>query len=188
MTDDGQTLDENERDDEGQGSEHEWWEKGRPKYRSEKRAIVTLDLEEKRLKAFEMRKQGIPVVRIAKELGIATTTAYDYIKYVLDNLVEKQHKHAESYRELQLARLDDALYLTIEYVRIKMKIEGVDRILKIIDMQNKLLGLYRTPARLVLTKDVTEMTDEEIEEALRAYNTLTTEEKREMNNIIEGKA
>jgi transposase-like protein len=126
--------------------------------------------EEHRVEAWRLRKMGYSVKEIAFAMDFAESTVYDYLKAISNRLIEQQFRHAESYREMQLARLDDALRLTIDYVVTKGKIEGVDRILKVIDMQNRLLGLYKVPAKLTLTKAVTDMTDEEIEEALKQYN------------------
>jgi hypothetical protein len=122
---------------------------------------------ERRAKAFELRRAGLPYRGIARELGISEKTAHQDVQRVLAGLAEIERQSAEEYRALELDRLGE---LQVEATRILRqthplisggkvlsgftsdgkpfgltdpapKLAAIDRLLRISESRRKLLGL-----------------------------------------------
>lgn len=116
-------------------------------------------IAERRTQVFALRLSGASYRQIGKQLGITPDTAWRDVTAVLKELQERSLKTADLYRTLELERLDTMLLSIMTQVR-NGNLSAIDRALRISDQRCKLLGLNRP--ELTLTKDVTEMSDDEL--------------------------
>ncbi|MBT2365233.1 helix-turn-helix domain-containing protein [Streptomyces sp. ISL-10] len=135
-------------------------------------------LLQRRLKAFELRKQGRSLRSIAKELGVSYTTVSNDIQKCLDEYLIPA---VDSYRRQMLAEVDDQLVRLYGYMETPqyitsprgdivrgpdgnplldreyyLKIE--DRISRQLEIRAKLLGAY-APSQTELTVHQVDSTD-----------------------------
>lgn len=61
---------------------------------------------ERQQKALELRKQGWSLRRIADELGVAVSTACEYVQESIAELNAQRLEDTEHYRDFELAKLD----------------------------------------------------------------------------------
>jgi len=101
---------------------------------------------ERRVKAFELRKQGQSYRAIGQVLGVSHAQAQRDVVEELDRLNALTRAHAEDYRRLQLERLEDLL-AAVWPAAIDGDIAAQGAVLRIIERQSRLLGLD-APARI----------------------------------------
>lgn len=95
---------------------------------------------EKRLKAFELRKQGLPYREIGAMLGVTTMTAHNYVHKILEELHEQTLAHGRKYVEVELERLDNMIKPLLPR-SADGEIAAQEMILKIMSRRTKYLGL-----------------------------------------------
>jgi hypothetical protein len=110
--------------------------------------------EERRVKAFEMRKAGASFRTIGTQLGISEAQAYTDVQTVLQRLVTQSLMLAEEYVALECERLDLALIAVARQVKAG-HLGAIDRWIKLSESRRKLLGLD-APERLKLLDDLTD--------------------------------
>jgi hypothetical protein len=126
-------------------------------------------IAERRIRAFELRKAGYSLREIGHRLEVSHMTIKEDIDTVLAELTEKQQAKAEQYRAIELERLDVMVRSIWPFV-MAGSAGAIDTALKISTRRSKLLGLDAPPKpQLNLTKDVTQMTDEELEAELKRH-------------------
>jgi len=96
-------------------------------------------------KVLQLRLAGLSYRKIARELGISLTSVARYMDKALEGLKEQIQHERERYVYMQLERLDTILS------RLWPKIHdghlgAIDRALRVLDQQARLLGLYEAPA------------------------------------------
>lgn len=118
-----------------------------------KASAQKIDLAERRYKALELRKAGASyraiAAKIAEELKIpdySEAQAHRDVMHVLKELNEKTNLEAEEYRRLELERCDVALLAIYKQVQ-QGHLGAIDRLLRIIERQSKLLGLDAVPQK-----------------------------------------
>ena len=101
---------------------------------------------ENRVKAFELRKLGMSYRAIGEELGVTLKTAYQYVRFVLNDLAEQAKESAVEVRDMELERLDAGI-VTVQGVisdpdaKPDEKLRAVNQLVKIGESRRKLLGL-----------------------------------------------
>lgn len=95
---------------------------------------------ERRNRAYELRIAGLTYRQIGRELGVSHVTAFTYVKEELDALREECRELAETYRDMELERLDHAQKAIYAGV-LKGDLGSIDRLLRIQERRSKLLGL-----------------------------------------------
>lgn len=110
-------------------------------------------------KALEMRRQGYTFTAIGKALGVSRQRAFVLVRDELQRRVEKNAESADVLRQLELERLDDALKVVTGIlasstpVKDEVKLQAVDRLIKITDQRAKLLGL-QAPQKHEVTEEL----------------------------------
>lgn len=98
-----------------------------------------------RAKAFELRKMGLSLEAVGQQLGVSRQRAHKLISQSLAELDALNTQTLNELREMDLARLDDALLQMM--VQVKCGNQGaVDRMIRILERRAKLMGLD-APAR-----------------------------------------
>lgn len=95
---------------------------------------------ENRLKAFELYKCGKSLRTIAAEVGVCHTRIFQYVKEALEELRSEQKELITETRDLNLCRLNDLLQVLTPRA-LGGDYLAIDRILKIMERQSRLLGL-----------------------------------------------
>jgi hypothetical protein len=147
-----------------------------PDHRAAKRAEVA----ERRTKAIRLHLAGLTFQQIADQLGYSSRqVAGKDVARALEELKAEQHKAAEEWRAVELARLDQALAVAIRVMNeqhvahsggsIVMRVvdgeevpvvdngpslAAVDRVVKISESRRKLLGLD-APAKQEIVQEST---------------------------------
>lgn len=96
--------------------------------------------QERRKKAFDLRKGGANYQQIGDALGMSRQGARKTVEAAIDKLNEEVSDAALHYRTLQLERLE-RMHFGLWTRAINGDDTAVDRIIKIMDRQAKLLGL-----------------------------------------------
>ncbi len=107
------------------------------------------DSTEKRLKAWELRKDGKTEAEIAAQIGVSQVMVSKYLRKTANELKALTLETAEQQRTLDLARIDTA----IEAIEWKVKQGDTKAIKCLVDLlaeRAKLLGTYM-PAKQELT-------------------------------------
>lgn len=128
---------------------------------------MTPERRERSAKALALRKQGMTYAQIGRELGVSEVTAFNDVKKALHEIIREP---AESVRQMELERLDEALLrLNTELgAVVKARKDGdmgldrsvtaitriTDSQLKIQERRARLLGLEQFKAEVNL--DVTQ--------------------------------
>ncbi len=108
---------------------------------------------ERRAKALELRKHGMPYRAIGAQLGISEAQAHNDVQRALQALAALELDSAAEYRTMELERLDT---LTVASARVLsaagdgMRLAAIDRLLRISESRRKLLGLD-APAKTAFT-------------------------------------
>lgn len=119
----------------------------------------------RRVRALELRKQGLSYRRIGAALGVSGKTAFTDVMDALADLAELQRGKAEDVLKLELERLDDLLFSM--YAQAKRGDQGaVDRILRIMDRRSRYLGLD-APQKIAPTDPTGEKPYEQLSEQER---------------------
>ncbi len=98
------------------------------------------ELAERRATVLNMRKSGATIKQIADKLGVSDGTVHNDLVVTLKQLQERTIELGDSLRELELARLDSALIAIAKQVQ-DGHLGAVDRMVKIVELRAKLLGL-----------------------------------------------
>ena len=99
-------------------------------------------LTERRRRALELRMEGFTFSEIARQVGYASPSgAYEAVSTALDSAVVDA---ADEFRKLHIARLE-ALLVGLWSAAREGQLGAVDRALKLLDREAKLLGLDLPP-------------------------------------------
>jgi hypothetical protein len=93
-----------------------------------------------KIKAYEMRLKGMSYRQIAQELGITFPTAHSYVKEVMNELNKYSLELIETYRDMELTRLDAAQNAIYKKV-LKGDDRAITTMLKIQERRARVLGL-----------------------------------------------
>ena len=91
------------------------------------------------IKALEMRKAGASYQQIANTLGISKTMAHKHVKKALAELSKQNQQLAQTYRAMQVARLE-ALLAGIYTKATKGDLGAVEKARRVIDSISNLVG------------------------------------------------
>jgi predicted DNA-binding protein (UPF0251 family) len=97
-------------------------------------------LEIRRIEALRLRVSGLTYEAIAEELGVSLGTAHSDVQFMLAKRRKQAAEDAEHVRELELERLDAAIYLVLGQIG-KENLGAVDRLVKLNERRCKMLGL-----------------------------------------------
>ena len=97
----------------------------------------------------KLRRAGLSINDIARHMGIATNTVRRYIERGLRELKEARLEDVEMLRDLELERLD-AIYarLAPRVLSANPELAYVDRMLRVIELRARILGLLAPPVHL----------------------------------------
>lgn len=103
-------------------------------------AARVIETRENRLRALELRKQGLPYRRIGEIMGCSAGTAHQWVTFAFRELIESVNEAAEDVRKMELDRLDNM------QAALWNDCEAGDRpaiaaTLRIMERRAKLLGL-----------------------------------------------
>ena len=96
-----------------------------------------------------LRRAGLSINDIAREVGVATNTVRRYIERGLRELKEARLEDTEMLRDLELERLD-AIYarLAPRALGESPDLAYVDRLLRVMELRARILGLLAPPVHL----------------------------------------
>lgn len=115
-----------------------------------------IERTERMAKALELRRQGMGLADIAKELGFKDASGVYYaIQRALKKIIQEP---AEAVRKLELERLDKML-LGLWPQATKGQWQAVDRVLSIMERRAKLLGLD-APTKIDITQHIRQVAEE----------------------------
>lgn len=104
-------------------------------------------MEERRVKALELRKAGLSYRAIAAALDVSEPTAHKDVHTVLARLAKQADGKGEEYRQLELERLDALIASVWSQARGNKK-EGIppdlaamDRLMRLMQQRARLMGL-----------------------------------------------
>jgi len=97
----------------------------------------------------KLRRAGLSINDIAREVGVATNTVRRYIERGLRELKEARIEDVEMLRDLELERLE-AIYarLAPRALGESPDLAYVDRLLRVIELRARILGLLAPPVHL----------------------------------------
>lgn len=133
---------------------------------------------ERRIAALEWRRRGASYRYIGRALGISHTQARKDVEHGLAELRKAEVANAKDLRQLELERIDAALWAIQVMVR-NGDLQAVDRWLAAIKARCDLLGLAE-PKRTDITSDGKALSEAKEEEDLSIY---TADELRQMREI-----
>lgn len=116
-----------------------------------KSEATKIKILERQRQALQLRKNGVSYRLIGDQLSISHVQAQRDIKAALELSRKDVRQEAETYRALELERLDDMLFNINNQVR-SGHLGAIDRALKIMERRAKLLGLD-APEKLDWTSD-----------------------------------
>ena len=93
----------------------------RRKNKKQKKRVKGVPLQRRRLKALQLRQQGMSYDRIGKALGVDIGTAYSDVMKSLDEIDEQRKEEADKLRTLEITRLDRLLEKLEEGIKKKTK-------------------------------------------------------------------
>lgn len=99
-----------------------------------------INIEDRRRKAFELRKGGASYRAIARELGVEVGTAYEDVDKELKEVIALNTHNTEELRQIELERLDRMLLAITADVN-KGHLGAIDRALRIGLRRAQLQGL-----------------------------------------------
>ena len=99
---------------------------------------------ERASKALEMRMSGATYASIGSALGITTGAAHKAVARAMSSMSEETQANAETFRQLEVARLDQMLMGLWDKARAG-DLATVDRVLRIMERRSRLLGLDALP-------------------------------------------
>ena len=119
-----------------------------PTSKRNSRPGTRVKIAERRVKGFELRKQGFSYRRIAARLGCSDFTVIRDIKFVLENLLKHSAEKAEELREINNQRLE-AVIKTLWTPMKNGNLWAIDRFLNAVDQHSKLNGLNRPVPKVI---------------------------------------
>ena len=122
---------------------------------------------ERRVSVMELRKGGLPLRAIAKQLEVSHEQVRQDLKQAMNELLEEQREHAEGYREMINAQLDKVLLqwypVMLGILPKKMKMDDRDlyslrskateHVLKALGQRAKLYGYDAAPPEGAVVDD-----------------------------------
>ena len=96
---------------------------------------------ERELKAIELRKAGAAYEQIGRTLGITHEGARKAVLRALARIIDLTNETAETYRQLQLVRIDDMRKSVWAQAR-SGHLAAIDRVLRLDEREARLLGLF----------------------------------------------
>ncbi|MDI6898856.1 MAG: helix-turn-helix domain-containing protein [Methanolinea sp.] len=134
--------------------------------KTSKRSLVS---EEKRQRALDLRRAGVPYRDIAREIGVSPGQAYKYVVSGLRQIRERNAELAEDVRTLERLRLDNLFQHAFNAV-LQGDLSAIDRCIKVMDRRARMDGLD-APSRSEVTASLTS-TPEWIELRTKILNVL----------------
>jgi DNA-binding CsgD family transcriptional regulator len=101
---------------------------------------VKIKITERRLKVVEMRKAGVPLQKIAKHLGCATSTVHSDLAHVISEIETQTKETTEQLITLEHLRLEIAVQVLYPKV-IAGDLRAIDAWIKVSETTRKLLCL-----------------------------------------------
>ncbi len=105
---------------------------------------------ERRMRAWRLRLAGHTLRAISLALGISLGQVHADLAAVRAELAAQEMVAAEEYRLLQYARAEGVVAALWERVE-SGDVRAIDRLLRCLDFENRLLGLYDSSARPLLS-------------------------------------
>lgn len=94
-----------------------------------------------RERAAELKKMGFTYADIGKELGVSRQRAHQYVKEELEKLAEMTQGSIIALRQRSIERID-RMVLSLWSKAIKGDFQAIDRVVKLMEQEAKLLGLH----------------------------------------------
>lgn len=107
---------------------------------AERQGAEQLQIEERRVRVYDLRIRGLSYAKIADQLGVSVGTAYSDAKAVMDRITAEADEKAEQVRKAELHRLDIAQAAIWSDVETG-DLDAIDTLLKLQARRAKLLGL-----------------------------------------------
>jgi predicted transcriptional regulator len=98
----------------------------------------------RRLRALEMRAEGMTFAAIGEQLGITSASAYKAVSKAIKELAEREHEAAVEVRQMQHLRCQ-ALYRTYVPKALDGDIKSAQLVLKVMEREAALYGLDTAP-------------------------------------------
>lgn len=93
-------------------------------------------------RALDLRIQGLSYRRIGKVLGVSQTAAHRYVTEEIGKVVEECSDKADTLRQMEIERLDDALLRVVNSEAYKQgDAKAVAAAVRVCESRRKLLGL-----------------------------------------------
>jgi len=109
----------------------------------------TVEIEEKRQRALDLRRSGMNYREIAAAMDTSPSRAHDYVTSALKRIREQTDEIAEVVKVLELERLD-SLFKTAYRAAMDGDVKAIDQALRCMDRRARLLGLD-APAKVAQT-------------------------------------
>jgi DNA-binding Lrp family transcriptional regulator len=106
--------------------------------RKRRQSQAKAERHSKTMQALQLRASGATYKQIAAALGVSEPTAWRLVQRESESIIRES---AAQVLELELTRLD-RLQMAVWPEAINGDAQAIDRVLKIMDMRAKLLGLY----------------------------------------------
>jgi len=139
--------------------------------------------ETRRAKAWALRLDGFTVRQIAERLNVSVGGAAQYLQESLAELRTNSHESADSWRQLQLDRLESVIAAWLPIARDPAHPEaarGAAVVVRACETQARLLGLLQTGA-VVSTPEKPAAESESFEHALAASPALREAVREQLN-------
>ena len=104
------------------------------------RTAARVSAAQKREMALALATTGASYKQIADQLGVSKTRAHQYVHEELAKLADLSTGHARLYRQRQLERIN-RLLLGVWQSATKGNLQAVDRAVKLMERESRLLGL-----------------------------------------------
>lgn len=107
------------------------------------RAVGRVD---RRARAWDLRLKGFTIPEIAMDLKVSVGAAADYLRATLDELRSAARENADSWRRIELARLDGLIAVWVPIALDTSHPEaarGAAIVIRAIEAQSRLLGLLQ---------------------------------------------
>lgn len=114
--------------------------KASPSTHNSKSAPRLIETRENRLRALELRKQGLPYRKIGEVMGCRAGTAHQWVMWAFRELIESVNEAAEDVRKMELDRLDSMQAALWNDCEAGDK-PAIAATLRIMERRSKLLGL-----------------------------------------------
>jgi len=113
------------------------------------KSFASASAEAERARAFNLRMRALPYPDIARVLDVAEATVRQWVQDELERREREDFQDIGAHRRMELERLDammaaimtPATGVTADGKKTQVVLEAMDRMLKLMDMRAKLLGL-----------------------------------------------